>query len=98
MNFKNWLEDKEWCQRVGPNEGNFTAYGIEAIQNDAVKTFEKVLQETSDRMLHLCTERRQSYDPCEQCKAIHAEAMKLIQDHSSNNAHDVRETSARKTV
>jgi hypothetical protein len=32
-----WLSDPSWCDRVGPNTGNFTNYGIEAIQHDASK-------------------------------------------------------------
>jgi hypothetical protein len=30
-----WLADASWCTRISPNTGNFTAYGIEAIQADA---------------------------------------------------------------
>ena len=31
-----WLADKQWCERQTPNTGNFTVYGIEAIQRDAI--------------------------------------------------------------
>jgi hypothetical protein len=31
-----WLNDKQFCQRTSPNTGNFTVYGIEAIQQDVL--------------------------------------------------------------
>jgi hypothetical protein len=32
-----WLADKTWCDKISPNTGNFTVYGIEAIQADALE-------------------------------------------------------------
>lgn len=48
-----WLADKQWCHRTSPNTGNFTVYGIEAIQADAQKQLREALLEARD-IVEMC--------------------------------------------